>query len=112
MDVITITDANSGLCDCPVRIVEIEEDDKGLLAITCEEFVTGVSTPQFYQSAGSGGCQQNQGVAAVPVDPPLIYEPPPSATGGVAADRGRRLGRVLGTPTQRAPPTSMSRSTA
>ena len=82
MDVITITDANLGLSNYPVRVIEIEEDDKGLLAITCEEFVTGVSTPAFYQTAGSGGYQQNQGVPAVPVNTPFIYEPPLSATGG------------------------------
>ena len=31
-----------------------------------------------------GGFQPNWGVPAVPVNPPLIYEPPPPGTGGVA----------------------------
>ena len=44
--------------------------------------MTGVSTPAFYQTAGSGGYQPNQGVPAVPVNTPFIYEPPLSATGG------------------------------
>ncbi len=48
MDIVTLTDANLGLSNYPVRIIEIEEDDKGLLAITAEELVTGVSTPEFY----------------------------------------------------------------
>ena len=84
MDVVTITDANLGLSNYPVRIIEIEEDDKGLLAFTCEELVTGVSTPAFYPSAATSGYQQNQGVPAVPVNTPFIYQPPLSATGGVA----------------------------
>ena len=33
MDIVTITDANLGLSDYPVRIIEIEEDDKGLLVL-------------------------------------------------------------------------------
>ena len=33
MDIVTITDANLGLSNYPVRIIEIEEDDKGLLVI-------------------------------------------------------------------------------
>ena len=45
MDIVTITDANLGLSNYPVRVIEIEEDDKGLLAFTCEELVTGVSNP-------------------------------------------------------------------
>ena len=100
MDVITITDANLGLSDYPVRVIEIEEDDKGLLAVTCEEFVTGVSTPQFYQTAGSGGYQQNQGVPAVPVNTPFIYEPPLSATGGVAQIWVGASGAPYGSSTQ------------
>ena len=51
MDIVTITDANLGLSNYPVRIIEIEEDDKGLLAFTCEEFVTGVSNPAFNPNA-------------------------------------------------------------
>ena len=54
MDIVTITDANLGLSNYPVRIVTIEEDDNGLLAITAEELVTGVSTPAFYPSAEPG----------------------------------------------------------
>lgn len=84
MDVVTITDSNLGLSNYPVRIVGIEEDDKGLIAITAEELVTGVSTPAFYQNASpAGGFQQNAGVPAVAVNTPLIFEPPLGLTGGV-----------------------------
>ena len=50
MDVVTITDANLGLSNYPVRIIEIEEDDKGLLSFTCEELVAGVSNPALNPS--------------------------------------------------------------
>ena len=44
MDVVTINDANLGLSVCPVRIIAIEEDEKGLIAVTAEELTAGVST--------------------------------------------------------------------
>jgi Putative phage tail protein len=85
MDIVTLTDTNLGLSNYPVRVIQIEEDDKGLLAFTCEELVTGVSTPAFYQSASTAGSYQpNWGVPALPVNAPLIFEPPPGLTGGVA----------------------------
>jgi hypothetical protein len=81
MDIVTLTDANLGLSNTPVRIIAVEEDDKGLLAVTAEELVTGVSTPAFYQSARPGNFAQNAAVPAIPVNAPLIYEPPVSLTG-------------------------------
>jgi hypothetical protein len=84
MDVITLTDTNLGLANYPVRVIEIEEDEKGLLAFTCEELVTGVSNPAFNPGATANGFQPNQGVPAVPINQPLLFEPPPGLTGGVA----------------------------
>jgi Putative phage tail protein len=84
MDIVTLTDSNLGLSNYPVRIIEIEEDDKGLLAFTCEELVTGVSNPAFNPSASATGFQPNWGVPAVPVNTPLIYQPPLALTGGVS----------------------------
>jgi Putative phage tail protein len=83
MDIVTITDANLGLTDYSVRVIQIEEDDRGLLAFTCEELVAGISNPAYYPSASSSGYQPNQGVPAVPVNTPLIVEPPTSLTGGL-----------------------------
>jgi len=84
MDIVTITDPNLGLSNYPVRIIEIEEDDKGLLAFTCEELVTGVSNPALNPNATATGFQPNWGVPAVPVNTPLIYQPPLALTGGVS----------------------------
>ena len=84
MDVVTITDANLGLAAFPVRILTIEEDDKGLLAIRAEELVLGVSTPGANPSSGAVSFQPNQATAAGAINPPLIYEPPPELTGNIA----------------------------
>ena len=82
MDVVTITDSGLGLSNYPVRIVEIEEDDKGNLKVTAEELVVGVSTPGVNPSSTAGYYSPDQGVPAVPVNAPLIYEPSAGATGG------------------------------
>ena len=84
MDIVTISDANLGLSNYPVRVIEIEEDDKGLLSFTCEELVAGISNPALNPNATSTGFQPNWGVPAVPVNTPLIYQPPTALTGGVA----------------------------
>jgi Putative phage tail protein len=84
MDVVTLTDANLGLSNYPVRVTVIEEDDRGLLSVTAEELVSGISTPAFYQNASAGNFAPNWAVPAVPVNAPLIFEPPPAATAGVA----------------------------
>ena len=84
MDIVSITDANLGLSNYPVRVIEIEEDDKGLLSFTCEELVAGISNPGLNPNATSTGFQPNWGVPAVPVNTPLIYQPPTALTGGVA----------------------------
>ena len=84
MDIVTITDANLGLSAYPVRIVSIEEDDKGVLSVTAEELALGVSTPGANPSNGAVSFQPNQGAAASAINTPLIYEPPPAQTNNVA----------------------------
>ncbi len=82
MDVVTISDANLGLNNYPVRIIAIEEDDKGLLTITAEELTVGVSTPVRYPNSGPVAFLPNQAVAAAAVNSPLIFEPPSALTNG------------------------------
>ena len=100
MDIVTITDSNLGLSNYPVRIIEIEEDDKGLLAFTCEELVTGVSNPALNPNATATGFQPNWGVPAVPVNTPLIYQPPLALTQGVSQVWLGASGIVASDPTQ------------
>jgi Putative phage tail protein len=83
MDIVTVTDANLGLARTPVRITAIEEDDNGVLTVTAEELVLGVSTPSLYPTQTPAGASLNQGITPDPVNPPLIFEPPPALTGGV-----------------------------
>ena len=84
MDIVTITDANLGLSAFPVRIVSVEEDDKGLLTVTAEEFQAGVGSPAYNPTNGAVAFQPNQSANAASVNAPLIYEPPPAATSNVA----------------------------
>ena len=84
MDIVTLTDANLGLNAYPVRIISLEEDDNGLLTVTAEELINGISTPAANPGGTLTGYQVNRGAAADPVNTPLIYEPPPALTNNVA----------------------------
>lgn len=84
MDLVNITDSALGLNNVTVRITEIEEDEYGLLAVTAEEFPAGVATGALYQVQSSGGNNINQNVVPARVNTPMIFEPPPSLTGGAA----------------------------
>jgi Putative phage tail protein len=83
MDIVTISDPNLGLSNYPVRLVSIEEDDRGVLSVIAEELTAGISTPALYPTTAPLGAVRNQSIAAAPVNAPLIYEPPPALTGGV-----------------------------
>ena len=85
MDIVQITDSNLGLSALPVRIISIEEDDKGEFTIEAEELVFGVSSPVLYPNRGARGFQPNQALTADPVNAtPFIYEPPSGLTNGVS----------------------------
>ncbi len=84
MDLVNITDSNLGLNNVTVRITEIEEDDNGILSITAEEFPGGVASPVRYQiQTGGAGNSTNQSAVPARVNPPVIFEPPSSLTGGI-----------------------------
>jgi len=76
MDIVTISDAALGLDQSPVRILEITEDDNGLLSIIAEECPDGVGTAFAYGAQASSGRLTDRNVAASSVNPPLIFEPP------------------------------------
>jgi hypothetical protein len=83
MDLVNITDSALGLNNVTVRITEIEEGEDGLLSITAEEFPAGVSTPVKYQLQNWGGNSTDQNVIPSRVNPPVIFEPPATLTGGI-----------------------------
>lgn len=84
MDLVTVTDSGLGLVNVAVRIISIEEDDAGLLAVTAEEFPGGTATAVQYPVQGKTSNGTDQGVVPARVNTPTIYEPPASLTGGTA----------------------------
>jgi Putative phage tail protein len=75
MDMIALTDANLGLNATPCRVTEIEEDEKGELSVTVQEFRQGVSTAVLYDKSTSGGTIPDLGAAASNVNTPVVLEP-------------------------------------
>jgi len=80
MDIVTVSDKALGLDHAPVRILEIAEDDDGLLSVTAEECPEGVGTAFTYGMQESSGQNIERNVPANPVNPPLIFEPPTAIT--------------------------------
>ena len=90
MDLVTVTDTISGLCNAPIRITEIEEDDNGFLSVTAEEFPLGVATATLYADA-TGRQQPDQPERpADPVNAPIIFEPPSTLVGSTPRCGSRR----------------------
>ncbi len=85
MDLVNITDLSIGLDNTTVRVIEIEEDDYGLLAITAEEFPGQTATAvQYPVQTGGAGTSINRNMVPARVNTPVIFEPPASYTGGIA----------------------------
>jgi hypothetical protein len=84
MDLVTLTDPALGLSATVVRITDIEEDSEGALTVTAEEFPQGVATATQYPTQPRSNGAPDANVAAQPVNPPLIIEPPPPLTGNAA----------------------------
>lgn len=84
MDIVTLTDAGLGLARTPVRITAIEEDAQGLLSVTAEEFPGTIATASAYPVDAGAMPSFDTNVAPAPVNPPLVFEPPPGLSGGVA----------------------------
>ncbi|MEJ0065025.1 MAG: phage tail protein [Caulobacteraceae bacterium] len=84
-DIVELTDAGIGLSAYPVRIIQIDEDEKGVLSLTCEDLLVGVSHAPLYAMQASAGTQTNTNVAAPAVEGtvgPLIFNPPTALTPG------------------------------
>ena len=82
MDLISLTDAGLGMSKAPVRIVDIEEDEEGILTITAEEFAIGAASSALYAVQEGSSAPVDRGAAPSPANPPLIFEPPPALTSG------------------------------
>lgn len=82
MDLVTLTDTNLGLQDVAVRIIEIEEDENGLLNVMAEEFPGGTATAVAYPVQSNVNVLPfNRTIVPAQVNTPIIFEPPVSLAG-------------------------------
>lgn len=76
MDIIAISDSTLGLDEFVVRIRSIEEDEKGILTLSCEEFPIGSGTPVAYPREISAPSRTFETQTPAPaVNIPIIFEP-------------------------------------
>jgi hypothetical protein len=81
MDIVALSDTALGISANAVRIIAIEEDDNGELTITAED-LSGAATVVYPVQTGSGTPLYDPGIAPGSTNPPIIFEPPPSLSGG------------------------------
>lgn len=67
-----------------VQIAKIEEDEDGNLKIEAKQVLVNTSTSTGFVVQPPAGTNQNTGVVASAVNPPIIFEPPANMTNGVA----------------------------
>lgn len=75
MDIVTLTQADLGLNDYPVRIMQIVENDDGTLQVTAEEFMQGSQWAPEYPTQTNSGYAGDSFVAPGMSDSPFIFEP-------------------------------------
>jgi len=81
MDFIQISDANLGLANAVYRVLSIEEDDRGELTVTAQEYVPGASTAPGYATQDTSSNVPDSGLVASAVNVPVIFEPSSSLSG-------------------------------
>jgi hypothetical protein len=97
-DIVTLTDPNIGLSKTSVRIKQVDEDDKGVLAFVAEEFAYGVGTANIQEFEPAAAMAPfNQLTLPPSVNTPAFVQPDLSLTGGVpevwiAASGGANFG--------------------
>jgi hypothetical protein len=76
MDLVTLTDVDLGLNKTPVRIFEIEENEKGDYQITAEEFPFGATTATLYPKGTNSGLNYPTQAQVGPgnVNAPILFE--------------------------------------
>ncbi|WP_193603524.1 phage tail protein [Pseudomonas fluorescens] len=78
MDLVTITEPGLNLHQRLVRLISVEEDELGKLAIVAEDALLGVGSAPNYPVQSKSGYQGNQNVAPGPVLAPIMFNPPES----------------------------------
>ena len=82
MDLVTLTDEGLGLNKTPVRIIEIEEDEEGVLTVKAEDFPMGAATATAYPTQPSLGYSADYNKSPGNAHAPVIFEAPLQLTGG------------------------------
>jgi hypothetical protein len=88
MDLVTITDPILGLTQAPVRITTIEEDEKGYLEITAEEFPLGYATATLYATRPVINNPIDRNIDPGAIATALIFEPTDQLGGGLTIMAG------------------------
>lgn len=81
-DLVTLTDTALGLDRHPVRLLEIEESEDGVLSILAEDALPGVASHVDRSPATSGGFTLDYNAAPGSVVDPVFVEPPIELTAG------------------------------
>lgn len=91
MDIVLLTDSTTGLWLSPARIIQIDEDDNGELAVTAEEIPgyvvgntllpSGSGSAVTYEKQTTAGGGYNMLNDPGATNPPVIFEPTPPLTG-------------------------------
>ncbi len=76
MDIVTLTDASTGLNEFPVRITEVAEDENGILSITAEEYPEGIGHSAIYNTQPNEGSSIDPNTDPGPVNPPYLFRGP------------------------------------
>lgn len=84
MDLLTLTDKTLGLDKTPVRIIEIEEDEEGMLTVRAEDFPFGTASAAQYPTQESSGYSADYNTAPGNAYAPAVFEAPLQLTGGEA----------------------------
>lgn len=82
MDLVTLTDDGLGLDKTPVRIIEIEEDEEGVLTVKAEDFPMGAATATAYPTQPSLGYSADYNKSPGNAHAPVVFEAPLQLTGG------------------------------
>jgi len=78
MDLVTVTEPGLKLDRRLVRLISVEEDEDGKIAIVAEDALLGTGSASNYPVQSKSGYQGNQNATPGPVLPPIIFNPPES----------------------------------
>jgi len=73
-DLIELTDSGLGLAAYMVRITQIDEDEHGVLSLTCEDYPIGVHNTPLYAMQTSAGAQLNHNIDPGGVEANLLLQ--------------------------------------